>query len=809
MHPDTVPYVKWRAFVILTVVLLAPAHDRPALAASERPIASISWTAYGVPHIRARSWYGAGYGHGYAFARDNLCTFAETVVTLRAKRSRYFGPEGDYTAVSYQVTNLNSDFFWQRVKDQRIVENGIARRPPLGPSARSRALVRGYAAGYNRYLADTGVDRLPDPRCRGKEWVRRISATDIWRRAYQLVLLSSGGFFIDHAVAAQPPGSGEQTPAPSSPGTLPLPGVASLGLASNALALGREGSANGRGLLLANPHFPWQSSERFYQAHLTIPGQLDVSGAALFGMPQIAIGHTRGLAWSHTVSTAWRFTPYELTLVPGDPTAYRFGNEVERMRPERVGVLARTESGDLERREHTFWATRYGLVVHAPDFLMPWTAARAYALADANADNFRSLDQALAVNQARDTKQLEKAQSYWQGVPWVNTLAADRAGRAYYADQSVVPHLSNAKLERCVNSPVGRAVFAAARLPVLDGSDPECAWGRDADAVAPGIFGPSSLPRLRRRDYVENSNDSHWLTNPHAPLEGYPQIVGPEATQLRLRTRIALATLERRLHPGDREERQPFTDADLRRLILDNRNYSAELARDAAVASCVRQPIVPASNGEPIDVRPACPILAAWDLRADLDSRGEALWREFFQRAAVAPGGPWRQAFDRRDPINTPNDLNTTHPAVIRALADAVQKLRDRRIPLDAPWGSVNGFSFAGSVVPLHGCLGETEGCLNDVRAGRWVEFAFDPAPGDGRYPQVTYGSSFLMSAAFTKRGPRVHTLLAHSQSENPNSPHALDQTHLFARKQWVKQPFTQREIATQRTASIKLRPKK
>ena len=32
-------------------------------------------------------------------------------------------------------------------------------------------------------------------------------------------------------------------------------------------------------MLLGNPHFPWQGSERFYQAQLTIPGKLDVSGA--------------------------------------------------------------------------------------------------------------------------------------------------------------------------------------------------------------------------------------------------------------------------------------------------------------------------------------------------------------------------------------------------------------------------------------------------------------------------------------------------------------------------------------------------
>ena len=90
---------------------------------------------------------------------------------------------------------------------------------------------------------------------------------------------------------------------------LPLGGVG-----SNAYGLGSEATDNGRGMLLGNPHFPWDGSERFYEAQLTIPGQVNVSGGALFGVPIINIGHTDHLAWSHTVSTAYRFTPFELKL---------------------------------------------------------------------------------------------------------------------------------------------------------------------------------------------------------------------------------------------------------------------------------------------------------------------------------------------------------------------------------------------------------------------------------------------------------------------------------------------------------------
>ncbi|MNE78873.1 Acyl-homoserine lactone acylase PvdQ precursor [compost metagenome] len=65
---------------------------------------------------------------------------------------------------------------------------------------------------------------------------------------------------------------------------------------SNAVAVGSDSSFNGRGMLLANPHFPWVGGMRFYLMHLTIPGKLDVMGAALPGLPVINIGFNRHLA---------------------------------------------------------------------------------------------------------------------------------------------------------------------------------------------------------------------------------------------------------------------------------------------------------------------------------------------------------------------------------------------------------------------------------------------------------------------------------------------------------------------------------
>ena len=129
-----------RALLVLLVasgvaLLAAPANAYQA---------QISRTSYGIPHVRAHSWGDLGFGAGYAYAEDNLCTLANEIVTVRAQRSRFFGPDG-VTVASAKVSdrNIDSDFFWQQIHDRRVVERLVAQRAPRG---RSRRCECSYAA---------------------------------------------------------------------------------------------------------------------------------------------------------------------------------------------------------------------------------------------------------------------------------------------------------------------------------------------------------------------------------------------------------------------------------------------------------------------------------------------------------------------------------------------------------------------------------------------------------------------------------------------------------------------------------------
>src|SRR5215213_7692512 len=357
---------------VVATALLALGTSAAAEAAGPEYKVTVRRTAHGIPHITANDFPSLAYGYAQAFAEDDICVIADSYVTVRGERSKYFGPGGSYSfrGNGTAPNNLNSDFFYRKIIAQKTVEKLIAEPPPAGPVPEIKEAVRGYVDGYNDWLAATGVDHIPDPACRGKEWVRPIEEIDAYRRFYQLALLASAGVAVDGIAGAAPAGGSsddEQARQRSATalGSMDPGRFDELlgGIGSNAVALGKAGTQSGHGLLLGNPHFPWDGAERFYQAHLTIPGNVDVQGGSLYGVPLVLIGNTRNLAWSHTVSTARRFTPYELKLVPGTQTTYLVDGQPEQMTPTKVTVEVRQEDGSVKPRARTLYDTRWGPVL--------------------------------------------------------------------------------------------------------------------------------------------------------------------------------------------------------------------------------------------------------------------------------------------------------------------------------------------------------------------------------------------------------------------------------------------------------------
>lgn len=781
------------ALLALLVLLGLPAAAR---ASEARPGVVIQRSTHGIPHIEGKTLFDAGYGYGYALAQDDTCVVADTYVTVRAQRSRFFGPDKRYDirGNGSSAGNLESDFFYQRINDERVVEKLLDAPPPRGPLPEFDEVVRGYVLGWNTHLKEIGgADGVKDPACKGQPWVTPITRIDAYRRFYQLALLASQGVAIDGIADATPPGGidpGAASAARASDALAAMhPGEVDErlgGLGSNAFGIGGDATRSGRGIVLGNPHFPWEGSERFYQAHITVPGKLDVSGASLMGVPGVLIGYTRNLAWSHTVSTARRFTIYELKLVPGSPTSYLLDGQVKQLRRSTVTVMAKGADGALAPRTKTLYAAGDRSVLTGilglPIF--PWTPERAYVMADANATNFRLLNHFYETDQAQSVAQLDAIERKYQGIPWVNTIAADSRGNAYYADIGSIPGVSSAKIQQC-STPLGVALDTAQRLQVLDGSQSSCDWSTGKNAVEPGTLGPDDEPSTTRRDYVENSNDSYWLPNPRQRLEGFSRVIGDERTARSLRQRMGYTLAEDRIADRDGEPGGPgFTVENLARVEFNDRIKSAELWRDELVAYCRANPTVPSSSG-PVDATAACDVLAKWSMRDDLDAPGAVLWRRFATRALASSASPYDVPFDPADPVGTPRGLNTDNPQVPQALGDAVRDLQGAGIPLTA---GLRGFQYelrGSEKVPIHGGPGPL-GVFNVITA------PWDPKLG---FPDVVHGSSYVQAVETGGRCPDARTILTYSQSTDPTSPYYADQTRMYAEKRWIDLPFCRREI--------------
>ena len=215
----------------------------------------------------------------------------------------------------------------------------------------------------------------------------------------------------------------------------------------------------------------------------------------------ILIGHTENLAWTHTVSTAFRFTPFELELDPTDPTRYLVDGQSVAMERDDVTVEVKQPDGTLAPVTRTLYTTQYGPITSAisGQNLFAWTNSTAFAMFDANAENARLLNHYFDTNHAQSSKELLGILRKYQGIPWVNTIASDSKGKALYADIGAMPNVDNAKAATCSGA-LGEVTFPRLGLPVLDGSRSECALTPGADAAGPGPDGPdrAAVPAAQR-----------------------------------------------------------------------------------------------------------------------------------------------------------------------------------------------------------------------------------------------------------------------------------------------------------------------
>ncbi|WP_448125099.1 bifunctional acylase PvdQ [Pseudomonas veronii] len=740
--------------VCVTALLLGVSLAASAREAVVQAAADIRRTSFGVPHIRASDERGLGFGIGYAYAQDNLCLLANEVVTVSGERARFFGPE---QSTLEERNNVTSDVFFAWLNTPEAVATfWAAQSPPI------QQRIEGYVAGYNRYLTEQGAPA----QCQAA-WVRPITPQDVIKLTRRLLVEGGVGQFAEALVGATPPNTTAHRLGDAKAFELAAAHQQRfiLDRGSNAVAVGRDRSFNGRGMLLANPHFPWIGGMRFYEMHLTIPGQLDVMGAALPGLPLVNIGFNQHVAWTHTVDTSKHFTVYRLTLDPKDATRYLLDGKSIPLDKTTLTVQVKQADGSLKEQAHTVYRSQFGPVVQWPGKL-DWDNRYAFSLRDANLGNDRVLQQWYAMNRAGSVKELQTAVHTLQGIPWVNTLAADDQGQSLFMNLSVVPNVNAAKLAQCSDPRAGL------QLIVLDGARSACAWDVDPRAAQAGIFAADQLPQLERTDYVQHSNDSAWMVNPKAPLTGFSPVISQDNTGLGPRARFAVQRLQSL-------DNRPISVADLQNMVMDNQVYLASQVMPDLLEFCAKH-----LGADTATLQPLCASLQTWDQRANLDSGlGLVHFINLMQHLQHSPDA-WRVAFDPAQPLTTPRGLAIERAPVAKALREAMLastvEAGQLGLTANSRWGDLQ----VSGQTPIHG--GPQQ--LGIYNAMQTVPRA------DGKR-EVVSGSSYLQIVTFDANGPRAQGLLTFSLSSNPASKYAKDQTHAFSEKNLRALPFSEAQI--------------
>ncbi|MDN3394198.1 MULTISPECIES: penicillin acylase family protein [unclassified Pseudoalteromonas] len=764
--------------------------------------ANIRWTTFGVPHITADNLESLAFGSGYAYAKDHACLLMDQIIKVRGERSKYYGP--DKVPGSGDSTHLISDFGYKALG---VNEYAQANYDQLEEN--SRAHFEGFVQGFNKYVTDTGVDNLA-PECASAPWVTSLTAQDMLAYSMATVQLASSANFLELAFLANPGDANEYLPMPTS--EQPSAVSSMVGninqrakqfklekkfdhLGSNGWGLGKDMMANGKGGLLANPHFPHEGNLRFWQSHLTIPNAMNVMGGSLQGMPGVInIGFNEHIAWTHTFSTARHFLIYQLALNENDRMGYSVEGDNYEITSKTINVEVTVAPGTTITLSKPFYYSHHGLMIETPAANgLGWNDSQAFTIKDANEFNMDVVAQWSAINQATSLEEMKASFAKYDGVSFNNTMASDKEGNVFFVDDSTVLKLSDTANMAIRLQPELVALRESTGFDLVPGNlklfEPQ------------GVVPFEQAPQLSRTDYVQNSNDSYWVTNLEQPLVGFAAQYGDVHQPLSLRTRMGLKLIKE----GGGEDSK-FDLAELENALVGNRIYLGELVFDDLVAQCKARGATPVTltNGASIDLTAACAVLEDWNGAMNLDTQGAALIREF---AHLFNGDEYLyDNFDVTNPANTPNTLLADGSA-LTALAHAVLNLQSNGVALNSTLGELQfvektlaGGIASGEQLPWSGPM-SVEGGFNVYRFDRSSSRSFstvipyidhqtldDAVTGKplasnltaSGYP-VNYGSSWMFVMNFTDDGPVAKGLLTMSQSSDSSSEHFDDQSRFYS----------------------------
>ena len=452
---------------LIVVILVGLATWERALAEPPAPDAArrydvrIVRDSWGVPHIFGKTDADVAYGIGYAHAEDDFATLQEVFAAVRGRGGALVGEEGAKIDFALELTDARA----------------VAKRqmPKLAPD--TRALLVGYAAGFNRY-AEKHPEEVKLAR------LFPMTAEDV---VAGFALRAPFFYGLDNVIGALVEGRLPDRDAPD---------VGERG--SNAFAVAPSRSADGATRLVINSHQPWEGGVAWYELVVHSEQGWDFAGANFPGAPYPLLGHNKTLGWGNTVNRPDLVDVYKLVL-SDDGNSYRFDGKWVPLQRRRVwlGVKMGPFTLPVPRTLHRS--------VHGPVIV---NDRGAFAIRYAGIGDASNVEQYYRLNKAKNLDEW-RAVMRRQGVASTNFVYADADGN--------IAMFYNARF------PKRRAGFDW--QGVLPGDTSAALW----TAYEPFDAGPHLVNPAP--GYVANANNTPFVaTSPTADLkrEAYPPRFGIE-----------------------------------------------------------------------------------------------------------------------------------------------------------------------------------------------------------------------------------------------------------------------------------------
>jgi acyl-homoserine-lactone acylase len=673
---------------------------------------------FGVPHLVGETEEAAFFGYGYAQAEDHLERMMLEYRDAQGRRAEVdtsAAPDTAYLQFFQADLRWGGDYLQRLLRTKQAV---VEHRAQIDPHV--YRLLDAFARGVNSYIVE---NRAAIP-----SWIDAIGAEDVeaLQRSYYM------RFYSVNDALSELPGTVSAIPK----------------FGSNQVAIAPSKSANGRIIQLEHSHMPWSNRFQLYEAHIIVPGVIDVAGVSWFGSPFFLEGFNDRITWSVTWNQPHIADIYEEQINPSNPLQYRYEGEWRNIQMKQETMAVRQSDGSLKTVPLSLYYTHHGPIIE-----LDRKHYRAYSV---RLPNFEGVNYSTGMYQLMQSHNLDefRAALAHQLIPCWNFL---------YSDAKNIYWVHNGNVAR-------RDERYNWRKPV-PGWTSATEWGPYIPfSEYPQLLNPAS-------GFLQNCNNPPWLATRNSGLR--PRAPTPYYLQETPNVNVGEDALNPR---GERVfqvigQNRLFTVEEMINLGFDTHVMASDV-----IIPLLNRAVDAAGPEAGETVSSAMKWIRAWDGSSSESSIAYTYiyyWGRAYQDLFSTDSFGRFLSVNRHRMINI--DSRREQAKALDALRLGLTRLEQKFGKKEVRWGKVN-IAIRGGAFPVGGT-----GLYDVLHPDEGSE------QGDGTI-RCNDGWGHLMVAE--EGDPKqVWTLLPFGESEHPESPHYNDQTRLHSSKKLKRFWFTPAEI--------------